>query len=545
MWVKILLLIFVFSFLFKTDHSFDQDLGRHIKLGEIILKTKAIPNTNLFSYTNPDFPFINTHWLFEVFVYVWSTSLGFESLLILKIIIFLFSVWLIIKTISKQNQALLLPIGFIFLHVLRERLELRPEIFSFLFTALTLYILEVSLRAKRGNLLFILPFIQLIWINTHIYFFVGLILQAIFLLKGYCTKILAFVFILSVILSLINPNELKGLLYPLNVNQNYGYTIVENQTMFFLENLKFSDPNFLFVKLSIAITILSMLITSVKRLFNVKNILISLFGLTMALLNVRSFPYLIFLSLPAVLSNFGEIKKNSFTRFLSFITCILLLVESFFYLNGDYYKYKDMDNTVQLKLVESGKNSMDFVIKNDLPGPIFNNFDIGSYLAYRGYPKLKVFVDGRPEAYPKDFFTNIYIPSQYDYLKFKQLEKTLGFNTIIFSHTDQTPWGKNFLQNVVKDQDWRLVYTDDSIIVLLKTEITNQKNLTAIDLNKLNPISYHYNNHLSYLRMGLFLINTQNMESGKQFIDKTLEIFPQDPVANSLYNNQTKNIFFW
>ena len=545
MWVKILLLIFVFSFLFKTDHSFDQDLGRHIKLGEIILKTKAIPNTNLFSYTNPDFPFINTHWLFEVFVYVWSTSLGFESLLILKIIIFLFSVWLIIKTISKQNQALLLPIGFIFLHVLRERLELRPEIFSFLFTALTLYILEVSLRAKRGNLLFILPFIQLIWINTHIYFFVGLILQAIFLLKGYCTKILAFVFILSVILSLINPNELKGLLYPLNVNQNYGYTIVENQTMFFLENLKFSDPNFLFVKLSIAITILSMLITSVKRLFNVKNILISLFGLTMALLNVRSFPYLIFLSLPAVLSNFGEIKKNSFTRFLSFITCILLLVESFFYLNGDYYKYKDMDNTVQLKLVESGKNSMDFVIKNDLPGPIFNNFDIGSYLAYRGYPKLKVFVDGRPEAYPKEFFTNIYIPSQYDYSKFKQLEKTLGFNTIIFSHTDQTPWGKNFLQNVVKDQDWRLVYTDDSIIVLLKTEITNQKNLTAIDLNKLNPISYHYNNHLSYLRMGLFLINTQNMESGKQFIDKTLEIFPQDPVANSLYNNQTKNIFFW
>src|SRR3990167_2163720 len=60
MWIKILLLFFVFSFLFRTDYSFDQDLGRHLKLGEIIIKTGNVPRINLFSYTNPDFPFINT-----------------------------------------------------------------------------------------------------------------------------------------------------------------------------------------------------------------------------------------------------------------------------------------------------------------------------------------------------------------------------------------------------------------------------------------------------------------------------------------------------
>ena len=182
MWIKILLLFFTFSFLFRTDTSFDQDLGRHLKLGELIVQNHQIPKTNLFSYTNPDFPFINTHWLFEVFVYIWSITLGLNSLLVLKIVIFLFSVWLIFKIVPKENKVLLLPLGFIFLHVLRERLELRPEIFSFLFTALTYYILEASLRAKRGNLLFALPLIQLLWINTHIYFFVGLILQVIFLI---------------------------------------------------------------------------------------------------------------------------------------------------------------------------------------------------------------------------------------------------------------------------------------------------------------------------------------------------------------------------
>src|SRR3972149_12086752 len=113
MWAKILLLLFVFSFLFRTDHAFDQDLGRHLKLGEIIWQTKSVPKINLFSYTNPDFPFINTHWLFEVLVYLGQQAIGLQTLLILKIIIFLISVWLILRIIPKGNQALLLPVGFI------------------------------------------------------------------------------------------------------------------------------------------------------------------------------------------------------------------------------------------------------------------------------------------------------------------------------------------------------------------------------------------------------------------------------------------------
>ena len=149
MWVKVLLLFFVFSFLFRIDTSFNQDLARHLKLGETITQTWSIPKTNLFSYTNPDFPFINTHWLFEVVAYGFNQTVGIQMLLVLKVIIILLSVLLILKTIPKHNQALLLPIGFIFLHVLRERLELRPEIFSFIFTALTLYILEdFIVRAK-------------------------------------------------------------------------------------------------------------------------------------------------------------------------------------------------------------------------------------------------------------------------------------------------------------------------------------------------------------------------------------------------------------
>ncbi len=511
MWPKLLLLLFVFSFLFRTDESFNQDLGRHIKLGEIITQTRTIPKTNLFSYTNPDFPFTNTHWLFEVIAYFFSQAGLLQILLVLKIIIFLFSIWLILKLVPLANSALLLPIGFIFLHVLRERLELRPEIFSFLFTALTLYILEKN----NKKFLFLLPLIQLIWINTHIYFFVGLLLQAIYFLSRR-TKLLAGIFTLSILASLVNPNGLTGLLYPLNVNQNYGYTIVENQTMSLLERINFKDPNFLFVKLSIVIITLSLFVALLKKNLQLKNILLSLSGVALAMLNVRSFPYLVFLSLPATLQNFGQIKPNTVTKILSFIIAGILILESLSYLNGGYYRSSNSQHEVSLKLTQSVKAAMDFVLANDLPNPIFNNFDIGSYITYRGYPKYKVFVDGRPEAYPKEFFLDTYIPMQSDYLRFKQEEQKWGFKTIIFSHTDQTPWAKNFLQSVVLDKHWKIVYIDDFMLVLIKGNVMN--NLVPINLSELSPNSFQFSNHVQYLRLGYFLLTTQNAQAGERFL---------------------------
>ncbi len=550
MWVKLLLLFFVFSFLLRTDFAFDQDLGRHIKLGEIIVSSHTVPRTNLFSYTNGDFPFINTHWLFEVWTYVVGKFPGgVEGLLVRKIIIILFSVFLIFKIIPKGNRALMLPVAFIFLHVLRERLELRPEIFSFLFTAVTLSILERFLKQKT-RWIYLLPVIQLIWINTHIYFFVGLILQVIYILhllyqklrfhpKGGNLKVLLIIFVLSVLSSMLNPNGLTGFLYPLNVGNNYGYTIVENQTMFLLESINFHDPNFIFVKLSLMIAFLGLIFTLIKKRFDPKNILIAFFGGGLALLNVRSFPYLFFLSLPTTLWNFGEIKTSRFTQILAAFTGILLLAESFFYLNGDYYKYTDSQHQVGLSAVESVKGAMDFTLANNLPGPIFNNFDIGSYILYRGYPKYKVFVDGRPEAYPKEFFQNTYIPMQSDYQRFKLEEVKWNFKTIIFSHTDQTPWGRAFLQNVIKDKDWKTVYIDDFVIVLVKEGVLKDNGLKEVDLSKLSADMYHFSNHISYIRLGSVLLETGNASSGADFIRQSQVLFPNSPALGS------QSYFFW
>lgn len=536
MWLKVFLLFFVLSFLIRTDHSFDQDLGRHIKTGEIIVNTLSVPKVNLFSYTNPDFPFINTHWFFGVIAHFFNITVGLQALLILKVVIFLLSLWMIFSLIEKKFYPLFLPISFIFLHVLRERLELRPEIFSFLFASLILTIL-FKYKEHFTKLIFALPLVQLAWINTHIYFFVGFLIQTIFLIhfgikkEWGKLKRLSFITAASMLISILNPNGISGLFYPLNVNKNYGYAIVENQNLFFLEKINFRDPNFLFVKLSIILVAVSLLFSLIRKNFSIINNLLALSGVILALMYVRSFPYLVFLSLVPTIKNFGVTKVTPLTQLLTYILALILIIESVLYLNGSYYRHTDSDNKVELRYEESVKGAMDFVISHKLEGPIFNNFDIGSYIIYRGYPEYQVFVDGRPEAYPAQFLQEVYVPAQADYfVKFKQMENEYKFKSIIFSHTDQTPWGQNFLKNVVSDPEWKVVYLDGFMIVLTK----KSANIDSLDLVNLTADKYQFGNALSYLRMGIFLLNNSFTQAGFTFVDQALKLNPDSPSANSI-----------
>ena len=87
------LLVLVFALLFVLSiHSFNsigQDIGRHLKVGEIIWQTNEIPKTNLFSFTEPNSPFTNHHWLSEVIFYHIFNLGGFTSLILVKV----FLVW--------------------------------------------------------------------------------------------------------------------------------------------------------------------------------------------------------------------------------------------------------------------------------------------------------------------------------------------------------------------------------------------------------------------------------------------------------------------
>jgi len=52
---------------------------------------------------------------------------------------------------------------------------------------------------------------------------------------------------------------------------------------------------------------------------------------------------------------------------------------------------------------DRGPRRLRFLDRLAARGPLFNNYDIGGYLLYRGYPRRAMFVDGRNVDYGFDF----------------------------------------------------------------------------------------------------------------------------------------------
>lgn len=475
--------ILLFLGFFHTITAYNQDLARHLKTGEIIVKTLHVPTTNLFSYTYPNFPFINHHWGSEVVFYLVKTVSGDPGLFILSLVLIFSTCSLIFWQALKKGSVVMATIlALIYVPIQLERTDIRPELFSFLFLSLIVTILY-RYREKTTKLIFLIPLLELLWTNMHIYFPIGVLVMLLFVidelvtkrknLMNNHTKLLVGVFILTGLMTLLNPHFLTGALYPLHVFQNYGYTIEENQNPFFLQSIGYPKASFPYLELAIGILFTSLVIILKKS--RLIDWLLAITFTIVALNAVRNFPLFVFATfVPAVTA-----ATLATTRLRTFIKAkppiwqivgIACLIGVFVW----QIQTAHHASTFGYGVDAGAEKALDFYQANNLKGPIFNNFDIGSYIEARLYPKEKVFIDGRPEAYPASFIQNVYIKMQQDPALFTKVASRYHFTTIIFSHTDQTPWAESFLTAIIRNPDWSTIYLDPMMIILVKKTPQNQ-----------------------------------------------------------------------
>jgi hypothetical protein len=135
-------------------------------------------------------------------------------------------------------------------------------------------------------------------------------------------------------------------------------------------------------------------------------------------------------------------------------------------------------------LEEANSAAAEFLRKEKIQGPIFNNFDIAGYLVYYLYPEQRVFLDNRPEAYPVAFFTDVYFPMQSDEAKWAAISRHYGFNVIVFNYRERSARGEQFIIRRVLDPMWAPVYLDKDIIILAKRDGPNQPVIAKYELPK-------------------------------------------------------------
>jgi hypothetical protein len=179
-WLSIpILLVAGFGFLLKVRLI---DFWWHLKAGEIIVNTRSIPNTDLFSFTAAGQPFILQNWLAEVIYYATYRIGGLALLVFLNAMLLVAALLPVYDLCRKATDKLRLSVITALLPavLLLYFGSVRSQVFSFALFSVFYWVLS-NYRHKVWDRLWLLPLLMIVWVNVHGAFVLGLGLIAIFL----------------------------------------------------------------------------------------------------------------------------------------------------------------------------------------------------------------------------------------------------------------------------------------------------------------------------------------------------------------------------
>jgi tetratricopeptide (TPR) repeat protein len=502
--VFFLLLAFYGSMLVhQIDLPYGNDVSRHVKNGELLLHGHTeLLYTNFYSYTSPTLPVVNHHWMSGLVFYLVIATTGWKGLVIFKAIVLLLAFALLFIVAARKSDfwlASVLSIPAIFL--LAERTQVRPEMLSVLFASLFIYLLHRFESNPREKKIYWLIPLQVLWVNSHIFFILGPAITGAFLVEKIIKREMAFIkktFILILSLGaacLVNPNGIAGALAPFHIMGQMAFDVVELQPLsYFLKNNPMS-VNYRIVIFAIALVILTLSFITGLRRKNIFYFILSAVAAFGTIKMVRIMPLFAVAFLPAAAANLASLfhagrRQTIFSeRFIPklrtgcSIVFILILCSLIYYSASG----RILDKRVRgLGLTAQSQNAAEFFKTNNLKGPLFNDYDIGEYLIYNLYPQERVFTDGRPEAYTKDFWKNIFWNTLSSESNWQQSLQKYKFNCIFFEENDVHPWAMQFIANRVIDSTWSLVFADKYAIIFLRNTAENQKTISQYSITPEN-----------------------------------------------------------
>ena len=483
--LAVLTLVLYAVFLTRPINLVNADIGRHITNGAVILQQeegwKNVLHTNFYSYTHPEFEVINHHWGYGVLSAIVLNTFGWKGIHLLFVVMSVITL-MIYLYLGKKLHSLWLASGLaiILLPFIVQRLEVRPEVLSYMLIGVFMIIL------LQKKWLWSLPLLQILWVNLHVYFPFGIFLIGIFGLPSFIRKdwkefsTLLKVGLTTAVASCLSPFGIQGALYPFFIFGNYGYKIVENQSVMFLENWGMHIPSFMLLRVWSLLLLIGVIMIVIKK--DVVKYPFILFGSVLCILAwsaLRNFTLFGFVMIPVgalvLHAIWKRVEKNIEDEYRMIVPSMMLAICILFTWWMTYPQITQAFSQMHVGLYEGTDDIAAFIQDTELEGPIFNNYDNGGYLIFHLHPEHSVFVDNRPEAYPTSFFEDTYIPMQEDEEVWNQQLSEYDFNAIVFYYRDQTPWAQTFLQKRIIDENWVPVFADGQQLILVKNVDSNQE----------------------------------------------------------------------
>ena len=169
--VRLLALVLLFlATIPMLTKIFTSDFGTHIALGKHIVQKFDIPTREHWNY--PSLGMENGsggEWGFEAVLYLVYAAAGEYgvSFLVWAVVLGIFLFLYRSMTLRSAHPLLAVLAIFAFSGFLRIRIQPRPEIFTYLFTAMTIFLLSEYYFGSRRKLIYLFPPMILVWANSH------------------------------------------------------------------------------------------------------------------------------------------------------------------------------------------------------------------------------------------------------------------------------------------------------------------------------------------------------------------------------------------
>jgi hypothetical protein len=488
-------ILFLAIFTMAVRVPTDTDTWWHLRSGEYILRTHTIPRQDVFSHTMVGKPWIDHGWLAQIAIYWLYAAFGYAGLgLALAAVVTLAFAFIFLQ--SEEN--LYLRAFVVVLAAVTSAVVwiARPQIVSFLLTAVFSYILYLYKRKGR-NVLFLLPLLTVFWVNVHGAFITGFILlgcyvigEALNNLLGHkddrvlsCDEITSLIkmSLVAFVVLLINPNTYQMYLYPF---KTVGIGALRDYIQ------EWASPDFHQFHLHPFIWMVLLILAAVglsRRRIDFTDLVLTLFffymslwaGRNIALFALVAAPVLMrygaeairtlwealrALELKGLLDKLGQVQlaPGPWLTILNWLILILVVLLCAVKI------YQPLRTEVNLATQKEHLpvEAVQFIRANNLPGPMFNSYNWGGYLIWHLYPDYPVFIDGRTDLYDDEFIRE-YVEVTLARPGWREVLDRYGVNLILIE-------SDSILAAFLAEGDeWQRIYSDDIASIFLRNTAQN------------------------------------------------------------------------
>ncbi len=392
-------------------HIADPDTWWHAKVGQMILATGHFPTHDIYSFTVKGEPWMAYEWLGEVAI-GWTARWGVKGLLLLLsglagALMLLLYIYGTVRTgnvkASLAACAILLPLEAVFF-------TLRPQLFGYCFLVLLLILMELY-RQGHEKVLWAIPPLFLIWVNTHGTFFLGLGIFGVFWFCGLFhfdwngveakpwtkrqSRNLLLTILASVAVLPLTPYGTKLAAYPLEMALYQPLNIKSIQ--------EWQPMNFgagwgkAFLLMMLGLFLVQLFWKPRFRLFDLVFLLVTIGE---AAQHIRFMTVLVFAFLPWFVATLGRWLEPYDERKDQYVLNAVLIALIAF---GFVYFFPSQKKIDALLAKKYPMHAIAYMNSHPLPGPMFNDYGWGGYLIWtygttRGTTH-PVFIDGRADIY--------------------------------------------------------------------------------------------------------------------------------------------------